>query len=198
MLLLLLALPDLPDEDRLLARARHGDRRAIAEIYERYFDALYQFIRWRVDDPAVAEDLTSDVFIKFLIAVQGPNAPADSLRGWLFRVARNSLYDHYQRPFSTTSLDEALPLAADADTEAQLMRAMDIERVQQALRMLAVDQQEVLILRFGQMLNLEATAESMGKSVSAIKSLQFRAINSLRQALHIAEGKAAYGEQRAD
>ena len=198
MLLLLLALPDLPDEDRLLARARRGDRRAIGEIYERYFDAIYQFIRWRVDDPAVAEDLTSEVFIKLLSALQSSAAPADSLRGWLFRVARNSLYDHYQRPVPTTSLDEALPLAADADTEAQFIRATEVERVQHALRTLAVDQQEVLILRFGQMLNLEATADSMGKSVSAIKSLQFRAINSLRRALHIAEGEAVHGESWVD
>jgi len=198
MLLLLLALPDLPDEDRLLARARRGDRRAIGEIYERYFDAIYQFIRWRVDDPAVAEDLTSEVFIKLLSALQSYAAPADSLRGWLFRVARNSLYDHYQRPVPTTSLDEALPLAADADTEAQFIRATEVERVQHALRTLAVDQQEVLILRFGQMLNLEATADSMGKSVSAIKSLQFRAINSLRRALHIAEGEAVHGESWID
>lgn len=198
MLLLLLALPDLPDEDRLLARARRGDRRAIGEIYERYFDAIYQFIRWRVDDPAVAEDLTSEVFIRLLSALQSSAAPADSLRGWLFRVARNSLYDHYQRPVPTTSLDEALPLAADADTEAQFIRATEVERVQHALRTLAVDQQEVLILRFGQMLNLEATADSMGKSVSAIKSLQFRAINSLRRALHIAEGEAVHGESWID
>jgi len=198
MLLLLLALPDLPDEDRLLARARRGDRRAIGEIYERYFDAIYQFIRWRVDDPAVAEDLTSEVFIKLLSALQSSAAPADSLRGWLFRVARNSLYNHYQRPVPTTSLDEALPLAADADTEAQFIRATEVERVQHALRNLAGDQQEVLILRFGQMLNLEATADSMGKSVSAIKSLQFRAINSLRRALHIAEGEAVHGESWID
>lgn len=198
MLLLLLALPDLPDEDRLLARARRGDRRAIGEIYERYFDAIYQFIRWRVDDPAVAEDLTSEVFIKLLSALQSSAAPADSLRGWLFRVARNSLYNHYQRPVPTTSLDEALPLAADADTEAQFIHATEVERVQHALRTLAVDQQEVLILRFGQMLNLEATADSMGKSVSAIKSLQFRAINSLRRALHIAEGEAVHGESWID
>lgn len=198
MLLLLLALPDLPDEDRLLARARRGDRRAIGEIYERYFDAIYQFIRWRVDDPAVAEDLTSEVFIKLLSALQSSAAPADSLRGWLFRVARNSLYDHYQRPVPTASLDEALPLATDADTEAQFIRATEVERVQRALRTLAVDQQEVLILRFGQMLNLEATADSMGKSVGAIKSLQFRAINSLRRALHIAEGEAVHGESWID
>ena len=191
LLILLAALPDLPDEDRLLAQARRGDRKAIASIYEAFFDPVYQFIRWRVDDTHLAEDLTSDVFIKFLSALQSPNAPRHSLRGWLFRVARNALYDHYQRPVATGDLDEDLPAPPEEDAEAQLMRTLDVERVQHALRKLATDQQEVLVLRFGQMMNLQDTADSMGKSVSAVKSLQFRAIDTLRRLM--SETEAEYG-----
>jgi RNA polymerase sigma-70 factor (ECF subfamily) len=191
LLILLAALPDLPDEDRLLAQARRGDRKAIASIYEAFFDPVYQFIRWRVDDAHLAEDLTSDVFTKFLSALQSPNAPRHSLRGWLFRVARNALYDHYQRPVATGDLDEDLPAPPEEDAEAQLMHTLDVERVQHALRKLATDQQEVLVLRFGQMMNLQDTAESMGKSVSAVKSLQFRAIDTLRRLL--IETEAEYG-----
>jgi len=65
----------------------------------------------------------------------------------------------------------------------QFFRALDIERVRRALRMLADDQQEVLLLRFSQMLNLQETADIMGRNVGAIKSLQFRAVNTLRQIL---------------
>jgi len=191
LLILLAALPDLPDEDRLLAQARRGDRRAIASIYEAFFDPVYQFIRWRVDDAHLAEDLTSDVFMKFLSALQSPNAPRHSLRGWLFRVARNALYDHYQQPVATGDLDEELPAPPEEDAEAQLMHTLDVERVQRALRKLATDQQEVLVLRFGQMMNLQDTADSMGKSVSAVKSLQFRAIDTLRRLL--SETEAEYG-----
>jgi RNA polymerase sigma-70 factor (ECF subfamily) len=191
LLILLAALPDLPDEDRLLAQARRGDRKAIASIYEAFFDPVYQFIRWRVDDAHLAEDLTSDVFIKFLSALQSPNAPRHSVRGWLFRVARNALYDHYNRPVTNGDLDEELPAPPEEDAEAQLMHTLDVERVQRALRMLATDQQEVLVLRFGQMMNLHDTAESMGKSVSTVKSLQFRAIDTLRRLL--SETEAEYG-----
>jgi RNA polymerase sigma-70 factor (ECF subfamily) len=191
LLILLAALPDLPDEDRLLAQARRGDRKAIASIYEAFFDPVYQFIRWRVDDAHLAEDLTSDVFIKFLSALQSPNAPRHSVRGWLFRVARNALYDHYNRPVADGDLDEELPAPPEEDAEVLLMHTLDVERVQRALRMLATDQQEVLVLRFGQMMNLQDTAESMGKSVSAVKSLQFRAIDTLRRLL--SETEAEYG-----
>ncbi|MCD4685555.1 MAG: sigma-70 family RNA polymerase sigma factor [Anaerolineae bacterium] len=182
-LLFLLTLPSLEDEDRLLAQARRGSRAAVETIYETYFDAVYQFIRWRVDDPLVAEDLTSDVFIRFLNALQSPNAPRQSLRGWLFRVARNVLYDHAHQPVRTTELDDLLPAPPDMDTEVQVLRALDAEQVRAALQGLAPDQQEVLVLRFGQMMSLQETAESMGRSVSAIKSLQFRAVNTLRREL---------------
>jgi RNA polymerase sigma-70 factor (ECF subfamily) len=191
LLILLAALPDPPDEDRLLARARRGDRKAIASIYETFFDPVYQFIRWRVDDAHLAEDLTSDVFITFLSALQSPSAPRHSLRGWLFRVARNVLYDHYQVPVTTTDLDEELPAPSEEDVETRLMRTLDAERVQRALRMLATDQQEVLVLRFGQMMSLQDTADSMGRSMGAVKSLQFRAIDALRRVL--SEPEAEYG-----
>jgi RNA polymerase sigma-70 factor (ECF subfamily) len=181
MLFLVLAFPDLAEEDRLLAHARQGNRQAIGAIYEQYFDAVYQFVRWRVHDPGQAEDLTSEVFIKLLAALQGPNAPQHSLRGWLFRVARNVLYDHYRQPDLSDELNDFMP--APDDVESLFIHQSDAERVQQALHTLADDQQEVLILRFGQMMSLEATAESMGRSVSAVKSLQFRAVQTLRRAL---------------
>jgi RNA polymerase sigma-70 factor (ECF subfamily) len=82
-----------------------------------------------------------------------------------------------------TTLDDWIPEPTDNDPEVQFMRSVDIERARQAIRMLAADQQEVLILRFGQMLSLQETADVMGKSTSAIKSLQFRAVNTLRSIL---------------
>lgn len=193
MLLLLLTLPDLPDEDRLLDQARRGRKRAIARIYEAYFDAVYQFIRWRVDDPTLAEDLTSDVFFKFLNALQNDTAPHHSLRGWLFRVARNVIYDFFQQRITTTELDEQMPASGDYDAEWQLMRSLDDEQVRQAVRQLSDEQQEVLICRFGHMLSLQDTADAMGKSVSAIKSLQFRAINAMRVVLAEAGLEAEHG-----
>lgn len=190
---LLLALPDLPDEDRLLRRARQGDRQAVARIYESFFEPVYQFLRWRVSDPALAEDLTSEVFVKFLTALQGEHAPRDTLRGWLFRVARNVLTDHYRGALPTSPLDEGAPFAHEGDLEADTAAAFDADRVRRVVGMLAPDQQEVLILRFGQMMSLQDTADSMGKSVSAIKSLQFRAVDTLRRLLAESEPEATSG-----
>jgi RNA polymerase sigma-70 factor (ECF subfamily) len=173
-----------------MAAARRGEKQAVAEIYERYFPPIYNFIRLRVDDRSAAEDLASEVFVKFIAAVQTRTAPRHSLRGWLFRVARNLLHDHYgsAERISTASLEEWIPTSYDNDPELEFIRTVSIQQAQSALRMLVAEQQEVLILRFGQMLNLQETADIMGKSTGAIKQLQFRAVNTLRQILR----EAAY------
>jgi len=189
--MIVLVLPDLPTQDDLLEQASRGDQDALREIYVAYFTPIYQFIRIRVGDAQLAEDLASDVFLDFVVAVKGRGAgPRQNLRAWLFRVARNKIYDHYghDRQYPTTTLEEWLPDTPEDNPEAQFVRALNLENAREALRQLAPEQQEVLILRFGQMLNLQETADIMGKTVSAIKSLQFRAVERLRQHLETAHG----------
>jgi len=178
-------LPDIVSEDRLLARANKGDQAAITEIYERYFPSIYQFIRLQVDDGGLAEDIASDVFIKLIDNVGGRSGPRQSLRGWLFQVARHEVYKHYGKikQFPTSALDEWLSAPSEGDLEIQFIHSVDLARARQALRMLAPDQREVLILRFVESMNLEETARIMGKATGAVKSLQFRAVNTLRQLL---------------
>lgn len=180
--MILIVLPDIPAEDRLLAQARQGDQDAIMQIYDGYFTPIYNFIRLRVDDRYVAEDLASEVFVKLVSALRSHTAPRHSLRGWLFRVARNAIHDHYGRAkhLSSEALDEWLP-DGDDEPEVAFLRALTVERTRHALRQLSPEQQEVLILRFGQVLSLQETADIMGKNVGAVKSLQFRAVNALRQ-----------------
>jgi RNA polymerase sigma-70 factor (ECF subfamily) len=184
--MIVLVLPDIPTEDALLARARAGDQQAIMEIYEAYYTPIYQFIRLRVGDVTSAEDIASDVFVKFVTALKGRSAPRKSLRGWLFQVARNELNDHYgkNKRMPTETLDDWIPAPVDeTNPERRFMQTFNIERLRQALRMLAPEQQEVIIMRFGQALSLQETADVMDKSVSAIKSLQFRAVSTLRDVL---------------
>jgi RNA polymerase sigma-70 factor, ECF subfamily len=190
--MILLVLPDIPAEDELLRRARRGDADALREIYAAYYVPIYQFIRMRTDDTQTAEDLAADVFFKLVRAVKQQRAPRHSLRGWLFRVARNRLYDQYQRQqrFTETFLDDWLP--GGDDPEAAFMRTVNIETARWALRQLTVDQQEVLLLRFGQMLSLQETADVMDKNVNAIKQLQLRALNALRRVLQPPEMEVDY------
>lgn len=183
--MIVLVLPDVATDDERLARAQQGDKAAIAAIYRSYFDPIYQFVRLRVADAQLAEDLTSDVFVKFIKALKNDRSPHTSLRGWIFRVARNVIYDYYgkEQPIPSETIEQWIDSDEDTNPEVQALRTIEAERARQALRMLAPAQQEVLILRFDQQLSLQETADIMDKKVNAIKALQFRAVNTLRHIL---------------
>jgi RNA polymerase sigma-70 factor (ECF subfamily) len=187
-----LILPDIADEDLLLARVHRGHKDALREIYVNYYTPIYQFIRMRTDDTDTAEDLAADVFVQLVNAFRHGKGPRHSLRGWLFRVARHKLYDHYhaQLGFTETVLEEWLPISTDDQPEAQFMHSLHIESARQAVRQLTAEQQEVLILRFANMLSLQETADIMGKKANAVKQLQLRALGALRRVLQ--EMEASY------
>jgi RNA polymerase sigma-70 factor (ECF subfamily) len=180
--MILMILPDLSTEDLLLKRLRRGDEKAVIAVYEQYFPPLYQYARLKVGDSSMAEDIVSDVFVILIESLGTRSAPRKNLRGWLFTVARNEIYRTYGkvRHLPLTDVEEWMPASSEQHPEKQATTQFDIERVRHALRMLTADHQEVLILRFGQQLPIRATADIMGKSVSAIKSLQFRALETLR------------------
>ncbi|MCU0498742.1 MAG: sigma-70 family RNA polymerase sigma factor [Anaerolineae bacterium] len=191
MMPIVIVLPDLPAEDRLLSRARNGDQNAIMEIYEVYFSPVYGYLRLRVEETMIAEDLASEVFVRLITAFRERKAPTHSLRGWLFKVARTLLYEHHgqKRKFTVTTLEEWVNAPHEYEPEIEFMRETDARRTQAALKQLSEEQQEVLILRFGQMLSLQDTADIMGKSLSAVKSLQFRAVEALRRILVESDGR---------
>ncbi|MBW4439286.1 MAG: RNA polymerase sigma factor [Pleurocapsa minor GSE-CHR-MK-17-07R] len=184
--MILLVLPDVTADEDTLSRARAGDEEAIVAIYHHYFDPVYQFCRLRVGDTHAVQDLTSEVFVRFIRALKKDKAPHTSLRAWIFRVARNLIYDHYGRreaelPESTLEQWVSTDMSTDPETEA--LRRIQSARARRAIAMLAPAQQEVLLLRFDQQLSLQETADIMDKQVNAIKALQFRAVNTLRQIL---------------
>lgn len=178
--MLLIVLPDVSTDDDLLPRLRRGDDAAMVAVYERYFSPLYQYIRLKVGDRMLAQDIVSEVFARLMESIGRPSAPRDNLRAWLFRVARSEIFHALgkNRPHSEIQLEEWMPAPDYHDPQTD--DAISMNRVRHALNMLVPEHQEVLILRFGLRLTLKETADIMGKSVAAIKSLQFRAVDTLR------------------
>jgi RNA polymerase sigma-70 factor, ECF subfamily len=183
--MIVLVLPDIARDEEILALARSGDEDAIVTIYHNYFDPVYQFCRLRVHDDQTAQDLTSEVFTRFIKSLKRETAPQTSLRGWIFRVTRNLIYDYYgqEQELPVERLDQWLTTSVDIDPEVQALQTIQVERARRAIGMLSPAQQEVLMLRFDQQLSLQETADIMDKQPNAIKALQFRAVNTLRQIL---------------
>ena len=173
-------------EQALLEQARDLDDRALGQIHDRYYPEIYRYALYRTGRTEVAEDIASEVFLRLLDALHKGRAPQTTLRGWLYGVAANMVADHFRRaPRESTALDENTPAASSPAAEAELrLRHHDVRA---ALRELTRDQQETLTLRFGEGLSVEETAAVLGKSINAVKALQFRAVEALRRVLGISD-----------
>jgi RNA polymerase sigma-70 factor (ECF subfamily) len=177
-----------PNEKALLEQARRLDERALGQIHDRYYPEIYRYALYRTGRTEVADDVAGEVFLRLLDALHGGRPPRTTLRGWLFGVAANLVADHFRRaPRESALLDDdvAAPGSAAAEAEGRLQRQV----IQAAIRQLTREQQEALALRFGSGLSLDETAAAMGKSVNAVKVLQFRALESLRRLLGVREVK---------
>ena len=168
------------DELLLLHRAKSLDQEALAQIHEQYYDSIYRYMTYRVNDLQTAEDLTSEVFVRFLHAIQQKNAPQNTIRGWLFGTASLILKEHYRKKKRTqlTELSESLPGETVEPTE-KLEVQENKEALREALTNLTEEQQQVLALRFGYEMSVRDVAETMNKSEGSIKMLQVRAIAAL-------------------
>jgi RNA polymerase sigma-70 factor (ECF subfamily) len=170
----------LPAEADLLRRARARDPEALTELYDRFAPALHAYIYRRVGDGSLAEDLTADVFVNALEALDQGRFATQSVQAWLYRLAHNRVVDHYRR-----RRPDALPLepwvpAAD-DVPAAAAQRQQQAWVRQALRRLTDEQQQILHLRFGDGLRAAAIAQALGKTEEAVRALQHRALAALRK-----------------
>lgn len=155
---------------------------AIGAVYDRYFPDIYRYVYYRLHDEQVAEDITSDVFVRLLEAVQKRRGPQSNLKGWLFGTASNVVADYLRRAYRrpTEELTDTMPDLASSLTD-EIDTRQQADAVQAAFGQLTPEQQNVLALRFGSGYSLEDTAALMKKNVNAIKALQFRALAALQR-----------------
>ena len=179
--------------DPLVARARAGDRSAFGELYERLAPKIYAFFVYKLrGDTSTAEDLTEDVFLSTLRALQEYEARGLPFTSWLYRVAQNRLIDHvrWQQRRPRTSL-EAAEQTLDAFAQQALGSVLDRAELVAALRRLPPDQRRVIVLRFLHSLSLAETAAALDRREESVRKLQRRALDALRRSLRAAGLKAA-------
>ena len=153
---------------------------AVAAIYDRYFAEVYRYVRYRLGDELLAEDITSEVFFRLLKAEQGRRGPKKNMRGWLIGTANHIVNDHLRHKYRRPQVKLEETHASDGHALADEVENQDRTRfLQSALTLLTADQQNVLALRFSLNYSLEETAAVMVKNVNAIKQLQYRALAAL-------------------
>jgi RNA polymerase sigma-70 factor, ECF subfamily len=177
-----------PDEIDLILRAKTYDPDALGTIYERYYQGIYRYVYYRVSDSSLAEDLTGDIFLKMLHGIQSYSIQGVPFSAWLYRIARNRVIDHMRRQPEKADLQlEEARVESIASSDTDLENALQREELLRAVQVLTADQRQVIILKFIDDLDNATIAKVLGKTEGAVKSLQHRALDTLRQFIDRAE-----------
>jgi RNA polymerase sigma-70 factor (ECF subfamily) len=173
-----------------LKKLQSLDPQTLAEVHDQYYALVYRYILIRTGDPKVGEDLTSEVFLALLEALHRHRIRTSNVQAWLMATAFHLVQDeyrrHYRRPQDALD-DHEDHVSTEEDAEVQLDHHLRQEQVHAALLKLSADQQHVLTLRFALEQSVEETAHTLNKSVSAVKVIQFRAVQALRKLLEKSE-----------
>lgn len=174
----------MTDQISILERLRSLDPEVISSIHNQYYSEVYSYALYRVGDKITAEDIASEVFTRMLEAVSEGSGPRESLRGWLMGTTSNMVNDHFRRSYAQPVSELHDHIESPAKNMTPRLELQDQRRVlRSAMKQLTTAQQHVIALRFGNDFSLKETARVMGKNVNAIKALQFRALNALREKL---------------
>jgi RNA polymerase sigma-70 factor (ECF subfamily) len=171
----------LPDDAELIARAKGGDTQAFGELYQRYLNPIYRYIRARVAVDQAAEDLTEMVFLRSFEVIHRYKERGRPYSAFLYQVARNLLIDHYRKKREELELEDVDQMAASTKSmDERFVQVERIKAIENELADLPSDYQEVIRLRVVLALPTTTVAEWMGRSEGAVRVLLFRALKTLR------------------
>jgi len=152
----------------------------LESIWHEFAVKLGQFIRSRVADPATAEDILQDVFVKIQARLDTVEDPA-KLQGWLYLIARNAIIDHYRTRKATIEVPETLPAEpAENDVEMDGLKAA----FRRMIYSLPEPYRDALVLTEFEGLTQKELAKRLGISLSGAKSRVQRGREQLKEMLH--------------
>lgn len=173
--------PDETSAEEAIVRAAQSDLVAFAPLYDRYHDAIYGYCLRRLGQREAAGDATSLTFTRAMTALG--RFHGGSFRAWLFAIAHNVVIDATRRRRFHDDIDAAGPIAdRQPSPEDHAVASDQRRRLAEALARLTPDQRNVVELRVAGLTGPEV-ATTLGLSVGAVKSLQFRAYARLRDLL---------------
>jgi RNA polymerase sigma-70 factor (ECF subfamily) len=168
------------DMGLLVAEARKGDRAAFQSIYEHYVRRIYNFLFRMAGSADEAEDLTQQTFLVVLQQL-GTLRDASQLESWIYRIARNEVYQRFRKKKPGSIEDEGIELHGIPEERAhgnpeKMVLDLELNRVvQEVLNALAPKLREVFVMGVIQEMSYEEVAAIVGRSVSSVKTDVYRA-----------------------
>jgi len=166
------------DPDAALVAAARQEPQAFLALYDRYFDRVLGYVRLRIRDESVCEDVTSTVFTTALAQLRRFRGDG-AFAGWLFQIARNAVYDVQRRPAAAPLVAEAT--SSEPDLEEQFLAYERVAHLHLLIRQLTAEQQHLLALRYGAGLAFDEMAEILGAAPGTVRVRVHRTLEQLRR-----------------
>jgi RNA polymerase sigma-70 factor, ECF subfamily len=178
--------PDELDERQLVAAAQ-TDGDAFGQLYRRYVDAVFSYLRTYSENDEDAADLTQHVFVRALEALPRYRHQGVPFRAWLFRIARNAATDTFRRRRRTLPWDhipESLHPFSRSDPESVAMHREALNELRVLVGQLPPEKQELLALRFAAGMSSSEIALVLGRSPAAVQKELVRVMHLLKEQIH--------------
>ncbi len=175
----------LPDEQTLVKRAL-VEPSAFGALYDHYFPRVYSYVRYRLLDAAITDDITAQAFERILTRLRSYRADKAPFGAWLFAVVRNTVRDYLREgqrrdwlPFDSL-LDRRDPLDLPEEITARSEWRVSVLK---AVRTLSNREREIIALKYGADLSNTEIAAVMGLTPNHVNVLVSRAHERLRRLL---------------
>lgn len=150
------------------------------EYYDQYFKKVYGFVYRRVLSREIAEDLTSEIFIKALKKWPGREKVSGA---WIFSIARNRVIDYYRTKKETTDIETIFDLAGPINPLLDIANRQALEKIKTAMGCLSVKQRQIVIMRLWDELSYKEIGELIDQSEASVKMACLRSLKTLRESL---------------
>jgi len=173
------------EDDILIKRAREGDSEAFRQLVESYQGEIYNYFIRSTGSVEDSEDLTQQCFVNLYNSLDRYRRSA-SIRTYLYRIATNLAISFSRKRKSPISLEILMEGGYDPASQSSSDRPEDLAYAGElqkaylgALAKLPVEWSLILDLRIGKELSYKEIADSVGRSVSSVESILFRAREKL-------------------
>jgi RNA polymerase sigma-70 factor (ECF subfamily) len=185
--------PPLEQDADMLKRLHDGDRAAMAELYDRYFDRVYSLVFNQVDrNRDVAEDIVQETFLAALKSAKGFKGRSSAYT-WLCSIAYHKVADHYRRQsrerkrmvsgVDVDTVDVSENPGRQPQPDSLIESAETRQVVNEALAKLSWDYRQVLILKYVEELSVQEISQIMDRSPKSIEGLLTRSRKALQTQL---------------
>lgn len=168
-------------DGQLVENCQNGKLDDFGLLYDRYIRKIYDFIYFKTHHKETAEDLCSKTFMKALEKIGTCDVSKGSFSSWVYRIARNTVIDHYRTKKFTLDIDDAWDLSTGEDILKDLENKQKFEHVEKFLKTLKPEHRDLVMLRVWSGLSYKEIAQITGKSEDSCKMTFSRVISKVRK-----------------